>query len=185
MSILILGSTACPICGEPIVARPDAVQLPYASPAEAGPLAVLGMQYVHRACWATWEARDRYARAATALLDANRVQLGAGATVDAGEQLARHTARGSHGLRFDDLRELVSLEVPDADLTRALGWLGLIVEGQGPLAPLDLPAERWLALVDGSEVTLMRERGGKPVDHVRVPRERVQAWVRFLGGGAR
>lgn len=185
MSILILGSTRCAICGEPIVARPDAVQLPYASPAEAGALATLGMQYVHRACWATWEARDRYARAATALLAANRAQLGAGATVDVGEQLARYTARGAHGLRFDDLRELVALEVPDADLERARGWLALLANGEGTLASLDLPAERWRGVVDGAEVTLTRERGGKPVDHVRVSRERVLAWVRFLGGGRR
>ncbi len=180
MSILIIGSSTCPLCERVIHARREAVQLPYAAPADAGELAALGRQYIHRACWNTWRNRSQYARAATTLLAANRSQLGPHADVLESDHLAWYELNGRRGFRLDDFEELVALEIPSGDVCRAADWLAARARTADSEDPLELPTERWTLVHQGDQLRFARGHHDHVIDDAVVSVERVCAWERLL-----
>lgn len=70
MSFFLPGRLRCFLCNELVATRREAALLLYARPDEVGEFAKHGRSWVHRACWNSWDMRERWAASALQLMAA-------------------------------------------------------------------------------------------------------------------
>lgn len=68
MSFFLPGRLRCFLCNELVATRREAALILYAHPDEVGDLAKHGRSWVHRACWNSWNMRERWAASALRLM---------------------------------------------------------------------------------------------------------------------